>query len=199
MDEKWIVNKDNLGIRYVFVWLEPDPKSGKKKLPIHPDLAKIAVKRIEMDQPKCMFDPHAVAIREGQELLVKNSETIAHNFKWTGEPNTKNEGGNVLMPAKTDHLVKDLVPSRLPILVECNLHPWMKAYLRVYNHPYYAVTDGNGAFEFVKAPAGEYRLKVWHGSAGWRGGAKGKLGEPITIKAGIVTVLKEIEFPPPAN
>ena len=63
----------------------------------------------------------------------------------------------------------DLVADRLPIKIECNIHPWMNGWVRVFDHPYFAVTDADGNFELKNAPAGNYRLMVWHGQGGWRG------------------------------
>jgi hypothetical protein len=60
----------------------------------------------------------------------------------------------------------------------------MSARLAVYDHPYFAITDADGKFEIKNAPAGNYRLKVYHESVGWRGGAAGANGEKITIKPG---------------
>ena len=46
--------------------------------------------------------------------------------------------------------------------VVCNIHPWMKAYFFVLDHPYFAVTDEKGRFEIQGLPAGEYTLSAWH-------------------------------------
>ena len=56
--------------------------------------------------------------------------------------------------------MQELVADRFPITVSCTIHPWMRAWIRVFDHPYYAVTDDNGHFEIKDAPAGEYRLVV---------------------------------------
>lgn len=200
-DEKWVIKADNKGIKNVFVWLVPDdgPKS-KKAIPIHPSLKDIPKdkEKVEIDQPACSFIPHVLGLREGQVLLVKNSAPFPHNFKYTGNPLTKNAGGNPLLPPGAETEIT-LVADRLPILVECNIHPWMRGYIRVFNHPYFAVTDENGAFELKNAPAGSFRLMVWHGAAGWKGGVEGKDGAPVTIKAGGTTDLGMVAFPPPKD
>ena len=196
LDETWIVNPKNKGLKHTFVWLAPKDKTAE--MPIHPDLKAIKVKAVVIDQPLCMFIPHAIALREGQDLIAKNTSGISHNYKWSGHPDV-NPGGNVLLPPNAVKVINDLKADRLPVSVECNIHPWMKGWVRIFNHPYYAVTDENGSFEFKNAPAGEWQLMVWHGSGGWRGGAKGKNGETITIKAGGVTDLKALAYPPPAN
>src|SRR5262245_21293555 len=58
LSEEFIVNKDNLGVKNVFVWLAPLPSKGREKarpLPIHPSLKEIKDKAGEMDQPFCQF------------------------------------------------------------------------------------------------------------------------------------------------
>jgi hypothetical protein len=56
----------------------------------------------------------------------------------------------------------------------------MKAWVRVFNHPYFALTNTDGVFEIKDAPAGDWRLYVWHEAAGW--GAIGVQGMPVTIQ-----------------
>lgn len=192
-DESWIVNPKNKGLKNVFVWLEAAKKGDK--LPIHPKHAKKPDNKIDVDQPSCAFIPHAIAIREGQILVAKNSSGIAHNFKWTGNP-TVNPGGNVLLPPGAAKEIDDLKADRIPVAIECNVHPWMKGWTRVYDHPYFAVTDADGKFTIKDAPAGDYRIKAWHGSGGWLGGIKGKDGQPITIKIG-GTDIGDTPYPPP--
>ena len=71
----------------------------------------------------------------------------------------------------------------------------MKAYLRVFDHPYYAVTDENGTFEIKLAPAGNCRLIAWHEGVGWV--TKGsRRGTPIAVKAGMTTDLGKVELKP---
>lgn len=195
-NQDWVVNKENKGIRWTYVWLapEPDPADPKKKLPIHPSLKAIKEKEVVLDQPCCMFEPHALAIREGQILIAKNSAPIAHNIRWTG--GLKNAGGNLIIPAKGEHVIKDLRADRIPVTVACDIHKWMKAWVRVFDHPYFAVTDENGNFEIKNAPAGPCRLIVWHESVGWRGGKEGRNGERITIKAGETSDMGKLDLKP---
>lgn len=198
MSEDWVINAKNNGIRWTFVWLaaDPVPKGQEAKpLPIHPNLKNIKNAEVVLDQPCCAFIPHCLAIREGQVLVVKNSAPVPHNINWAGNP-IKNPGGNVIIPAGGAHKIAGLKADRLPLQLSCNIHPWMKGRLAVLDHPYFAVTDENGKFEIPLAPAGEYRLKVYHESVGWRGGAKGRDGEKITVKSSGDTDLGKIDLKP---
>jgi hypothetical protein len=191
--EDWVTNKDNKGIRWVFVWLVPDPPDPKAKLPIHPSLQKPKEKQAELDQPCCQFIPHALAMREGQDLVARNSAPIAHNVRWTGHP-LKNPGGNLIVPPKGQHVIQGLKADRFPVMVACDIHKWMSATVRVFDHPYYAVTDKDGKFEIKNAPAGPCRLMVWHPPVGYRGGKEGRTGEKIEIKADDTTDLRKLEL-----
>jgi hypothetical protein len=192
-NEEWVIDKDSKGVRHVFVWLTLDPKGAVKELPIKPDLKEIKVKEVEIDQPCCGFVPHALAMREGQILVAKNSSPIAHNFNYSGFP-TKNPGKNFLMAPGSKQPIDNLkADEKFPVSVNCNVHGWMKAYIRVFDHPYYAVTDKDGNFEIKNAPAGNWKLKIWHDS-GWLGGAAGRDGRDIEVKSGGATDLGKVEW-----
>jgi plastocyanin len=178
LSEDWIVDPKTLGVKNVLVWLAP--ATAGDKLPVHPQVAAAVKKQVEMDQPCCQFEAHVLGIVQGQKLVVKNSAPVAHNVMWTG---IKNTSGNVIVPAGQQHVIEGLVPEKLPVSVKCSIHPWMNARVGVFDHPYFAVTDAQGKFSIPKAPAGNYRIFVWHESAGWLGGKEGRNGQPITIKA----------------
>ena len=92
VSENWVINRKNRGIRWVFVWLEPEPSGGLDPLPIHPSLKEVKPKTIILEQSGCRFVPHAFCLREGQKLHVKNKDAVAHNFRWVGHPKD-NPGG----------------------------------------------------------------------------------------------------------
>jgi hypothetical protein len=194
LSEEWVINKNNKGVRWTLVWLAPEPKSGKK-LPIHPSLKEIKVREVEIDQPCCAFVPHCLGMREGQVLVAKNPAPVSHNVRWTGNP-AINPGGNQSLPAGQSYTIEGLKVDKLPLTIECNIHPWMKARVGVFDHPYFAVTDENGNYEIKLAPAGAWRLKVYHDAIGWRGGAAGRDGEKITIKGGETTDVGKLDVKP---
>jgi hypothetical protein len=200
--EEFIVNNKNLGVKNVFVWLIPsDPKKKSDTIPVHPKLKELAAKDVTIDQPCCQFIPHVVAVRQGQNLIVKNSSPINHNVNYQGPP--VNPGDNVIIPAGKSINVTGLKTSTTPINVACNIHGWMRAYIRVFDHPYYAITDADGKFEIKDAPAGDFRIVMWHEGVGWvkgdKDGKPDKKGAPITIKARGVTDLEKVEMAPPKD
>jgi hypothetical protein len=186
--EEVVVNKDNKGLQWVLVYLGGKPK-------IHPDL-KEAEGTVELGQKYCRFIPHVAAMRQGQKLLITSDDPIAHNTKGDG---FKNPPFNpVISPAppggRSELAGPDLVAENLPITIACNIHPHMKAYLAVYAHPYFAVTDENGEFAIENVPAGELKLNIWHEKGGY--GEGGKEGKAISVKAGETTDLGKIDYAP---
>jgi plastocyanin len=188
--EKYVVNPKNKGVRWVLVWLT-DANNPTKPIPVHPALAAIKNKTVVMDQPCCMFEPHVVALREGQTIEFKNSAGIAHNVKVDG--GAKGPNINPILPPGTSHKEENIEARKFPIPVSCSIHPWMKAYVGVYKGPYFAVTDADGKFEIKNAPAGKFRLMAWQEEQGWVAGDDGKpngKGQLIEIKPGETTDVK---------
>jgi plastocyanin len=190
LKEEVVVNKANNGLKNVFVWIA---KEDGTKPPIAPALAKPAEPKVHLDQPFCAFEPHAMAIREGQDVVMKNSAQISHNVNWSG--GAKNPGDNKIIPAgKELTMSPKLKASKAVVNVTCNIHGWMKGYIRVFDHPYFAVTDADGKFEIKDAPVGDYRIWYWS-DTGWKDGANGSNGFPIKIKAGGMD-LGKVEWKP---
>lgn len=194
LDEEWVVDPKTKGLKNTFVWLAPAEKDGK--LAIHPARQKIADsdKKVVIDQPLCMFAPRALALREGQVLIVKNTAKAPHNFKWGGNPEVNPGGNPTIVPG--EQVEVNVKADRSLVLAECGLHPWMKATIMAFDHPYFAVTDEQGRFEIKDAPAGPCRLVIRHSTGIWLDGVKGKNGRLITIQSGD-NDLGALEYPAP--
>lgn len=192
-DESWIVNPKNRGLKDAFVWLE-DPVRGVP-LPIHPKHVKPNRKTSTLDQIACRFEPHVLALRQGDVLLAKNSSLALADVQFTGNPQI-NPQRRVNLPPLGQVAINGLNADRFPIRAESSNRPWMSAWIRVFDHPYYAITDAEGKFTLSDAPAGGYRIKIWHPTGGWLGGAAGRNGIPIVIAAGKNTP-EPFEYPAP--
>jgi hypothetical protein len=191
--EDYVVNPRNNGVHNVIVWLIDASGNFAKKLPVHPSLQSAKPGDVEMDQPCCQFEPHVLALREGQGLVFKNSAGISHNVHVIGGP--KGPEFNVILPpgGKKEVPADDLPARPTPIAVKCDIHPWMNAWVRVFPHPYFAVTDKDGNFTIKDAPAGQFRIVMWQESVGWVQGDK--KGTPVTIQEGGVTDLGKVKLP----
>jgi hypothetical protein len=100
----------------------------------------------------------------------------------------------VLIAPRGSYTIRNLNADRLPVRLADNIHPWMTAWLWVFDHPYFAVTDVDGAFTIRQAPAGTFRLVVWHEGTGW--GPGGRTGIDVTVPRGRDEVVP-VELKPP--
>jgi hypothetical protein len=118
---------------------------------------------VVLDQRGCMFVPRVVAIHTGQTLAVKNSDPVSHNVH--PMPRNSREWNQQQSPGAPD-LARRFIRPEVMIPVKCNVHSWMRSYIGVMDHPYFAVTGNGGDFEWTQIPPGEYTVAVWHETLG---------------------------------
>jgi hypothetical protein len=115
-----------------------------------------------LDQKECIYTPHVVLSPARKELTIVNSDGILHNIHTYSE---KNPSFNKAQP-KFKKEMKETFIHPETIKVACDVHGWMSGWVVVHNHPYYAVTDGQGVFTIADVPPGEYELQFWHETLG---------------------------------
>jgi hypothetical protein len=125
------------------------------------------------DQKTCEFHPHIFAFPAGSTIDVLNSDGILHNLHTAS---TTNPPSNQAQPKYKPKIQIKVDKPEWPIRVVCDVHPWMNAFWISEEHPYYAVTDANGAFKIADLPAGDYEVEVWQEKLG-------KKTEKASIKA----------------
>lgn len=118
--------------------------------------------KAEIDQKGCVYVPHVTVSPAGAELQIKNSDGILHNIHTYS---TKNAPINRAQP-KFKKVMGETFKEPETVRMTCDAHGWMEGWLVVADHPYYAVTDENGAFKLTDVPAGSYDVKVWHEKLG---------------------------------
>ena len=111
-----------------------------------------------LSQRGCMYEPHIIALRTGQTLEIKNEDQATHNVLAMPEQNPKWNRSETPGAAPIEETFA--IPE-LAIPVRCNVHPWMKSYVFVFSHPYYAVTGKDGQFELKNLPPGTYTIEAW--------------------------------------
>ena len=151
LKEDFVINAEKKTLCNVIVYVS-SPVSGSFPAP-----AEAAV----LDQVGCQYTPHVSGVMVGQTMQFKNSDATAHNLNLKAE---NNSGFNEGQP--TAGMVKDVTFSKPefenPMALKCDVHSWMNAYIAVFPHPFFAVTDENGEFKIEGLPAGKHTLTVWH-------------------------------------
>jgi plastocyanin len=111
-----------------------------------------------LSQRGCMYEPHVVAVRAGQPLEIKNDDQATHNVLGMAQQNPKFNRSEMPGAAPIEEVFA--IPE-LAIPLRCNVHPWMKSYVFVFSHPYFAVTSKDGQFELKNVPPGTYTVEAW--------------------------------------
>jgi hypothetical protein len=141
------------GVADVVVWLEarPEPAVGGP--------AEVQATPV-LDQRGCRYLPPVIAARTGSTLRIRNSDPLTHTVHGVSEDGRTEF--NLAMPLERMELVRTLPARPGTILVRCDVHPWMRAWVRTFEHPYFTVSDAGGRFRLLDLPAGAGELRFWH-------------------------------------
>ncbi len=131
-----------------------------------------------IDQRGCFFYPHVLAMQANQKLQVLNSDTTMHNVHPLP---AKNRSWNRSQLESMPPIETTFALEEIAIPMKCDVHPWMRSYIAVFHHPYFAVTGEDGSFELRNLPPGTYTLSGWHEQLG-TSDQKINLGPDQTIK-----------------
>jgi hypothetical protein len=113
----------------------------------------------ELDQHGCRYQPHVLGVMTNQKLKIVNSDPTNHNIHPTPKENRE---WNESQPPSAPPIIKTFARKEVLIPVKCNQHAWMKAYIGVLDHPYFAVSGKDGTFTIKGLPPGEYEIEAWH-------------------------------------
>jgi hypothetical protein len=188
MSRDLVVDPKTKGVAYGLVFLVK-PK-GDSTEQVRALVAKTP--NVELDQKGCEFQPYILPFHKNQKLLIKSSDPVGHNVRFTGFNNT---GVNQMVPANGQFEVKNLLAESRPMELRCDIHPWMHGYLMVLDHPFFGTTGADGSFEIKGVPAGNQNLIVWQGKVGYVNQGFGR-GMPVEVKAGETTDVGDVKIDP---
>jgi plastocyanin len=114
---------------------------------------------VEISQAGCRFEPRMAAVMKGQTLRVLNPDGIMHNVN--GAPR-ENKPFNRAMPKNVTELDLTFDKTEDAFMLRCDIHPWMRGYVAVVDHPYFDVTEKDGVYTIEGLPAGEYEIEAFH-------------------------------------
>ena len=140
----------------VFVYIKEGNVDGGKKIG---DYAwPTPTTAVQLDQNGCHYAPHVMGVMVNQTISITNSDATQHNIHPTPKLNAE---WNQTQANGAAPLEKKFARAEQLIPVKCNQHPWMKAYVGVMKHPFYAVSTPDGNFEIKNVPPGSYTVVAW--------------------------------------
>ncbi len=110
----------------------------------------------EIDQVDKEFVPNVSVVRVGTRVQFPNRDQIRHHVYSFSE--AKSFEIPLYAGIPTEPILFDK-PG--PVVLGCNIHDWMRAYVFVVETPYFALTGADGRAS-LETPAGEYSVRVWH-------------------------------------
>ena len=141
----------NGALKDVFVWIKDGDAVTSKTW-------QVPTTAVSLDQNGCMYKPHVIGVMAGQNIDIKTSDQTNHNIH--PMPTVNQEWNESQAPGSEDKM-KSFPRQEVMIPVKCQIHPWMKAYIGVVNHPFFAVTGDDGSYTIKGLPPGTYTLEFW--------------------------------------
>jgi hypothetical protein len=155
------------GVADVVVWVEAgaEPRTGP-----------LPVQEVLLDQRACEYRPPVLAARAGGVLRLRNSDPLTHTVHATSGGQTV---FNVAMPLERMELTRALPQASGVVDIRCDVHPWMHASVRTFDHPHFTTTDTQGRYRLPALRLGEVEVRTWHPRLG-ESGRRVQVGEGVT-------------------
>jgi plastocyanin len=153
-----VVVNPNHTLKYVFVWI----KDGLPKARWEPP-----AEAVSLGQTGCVYGPHVLGIMEGQQLEILNNDPVNHNVHAESQINP---AWNESQPPRAEHKFKRFNAAEVMFPMTCSVHPWMRSWVAVSPHPFFAVTGDDGSFKLKGVPPGTYTVEAVHEKFGKKEG-----------------------------
>ena len=116
-----------------------------------------ATRRAQMDQRSETFVPHVLAVTTGTIVDFPNSDPTFHNVFSLSRPKPFDLGRYAAGKSKSVQFDRPGI-----VRVFCDIHSHMNAYILVFSHRFFAVTDDQGRYRIDDIPPGTYSVAVWN-------------------------------------
>jgi polysaccharide lyase family 4-like protein len=127
-----------------------------------------------------VFAPRVIVVPVGGTVEFLNSDRLLHNLHSASADNpvfnrTQPKGRTIPIAFRKPEIIR----------IDCDLHPWMRAWVVVAEHPFYTVTNDRGEFALENVPPGTYALQLWHESLG-------VMKKDVTVSEGVTALTVEM-------
>lgn len=116
--------------------------------------------RARMDQKNERFDPHVLTILAGTTVDFPNGDPFFHNVFSLSRPKRFDLGR---YPTGRSKAVRFDTPGIVRVF--CEIHSHMNAFILVFDHRFFAMTDEEGRYRIERVPPGRYRVTAWYEGA----------------------------------
>ena len=110
-----------------------------------------------LDQRDERFVPHVLAVTTGTVVDFPNSDRIYHNVFSLSKTRPFDLGRYAAGRSKAIKFDRPGI-----VRVFCDIHSHMNAFILVFNHSFFALTDAEGRYRIDNVPPGSYNLVAWN-------------------------------------
>lgn len=110
-----------------------------------------------VDQRDETFVPHVVAVEAGSQVYFPNSDETYHNVFSLSPAGAFDLGRYAAGRSKSVRFDRPGI-----VRVFCDIHSHMSAFVLVFGHRFFAVTDEDGRYRINAVPPGRYTVTAWH-------------------------------------
>ena len=151
--DRLIVGKGG-GVEYTLIYISNPPAGRANFAPV------------TITQNGCRYTPHMAIATRGSSVTFANGDDVMHNvhgYSYTGAD--RSTAFNFGQPTKGERTPQQLRKAGMTS-IECDIHPWMNAWIWVSDNPYAVVTKADGSYSIDGLPPGTYNVVLWH--EGWK-------------------------------
>jgi plastocyanin len=142
------------GVEYSLVYIA-NPPAGHANLPA-----------VTIQQKECGYTPHVSIAARGSSVTFVNEDPGLHNVHgYFVSGADRSTLFNFAQPTQGEKSAQQLRKAGM-VNLECDVHPWMSAWIWVTDNPYAAVTNADGSYSIDGLPPGTYTVVMWH--EGWK-------------------------------
>jgi hypothetical protein len=113
-----------------------------------------------MDQRNETFVPHLLAITVGTVVDFPNSDRIYHNVFSLSKTKRFDLGRYAVGHSKSVRFDRPGI-----VRVFCDIHSHMNAFILVFSHRFFGITDDAGRYAIEGVPPGSYTMLAWYEGA----------------------------------
>ncbi len=143
-----VVINSNGTLRDTLVWIKSGLPAARWAAP---------AQAVKLDQSGCVYKPHVLALMVDQQLDIANSDPVNHDVHVEA---SANPASNDSEPPRAETLQRRFAVQEIWFPITCSVHPWMRSYISVVAHPFFAVTGTDGSYELRGVPPGSYVVET---------------------------------------
>jgi plastocyanin len=118
--------------------------------------SKMEPRSVEIRQEGIEFRPRVLALPVGSTVNFSNADDVFHNVFSYSKAEKFDLGKYPKGQSKSVEF-----KNRGLVDVRCEVHDHMRSYIHIFDHPYYAIVEGDGSYRIPKVPPGKYTLVAW--------------------------------------